>query len=187
MPPKIIRLPSDLYPFRLSGLPQFHYGQYTLTNVFSRITKQQRQACVDLWTRNGVLSQEQAWVRSAEVCYFITLTSSKKLIGVNTLYVGRVLSGGPQLYLNRMFIDPIYRNSRLMITGTAMMLCFAKTELEKNGMPGVVNINENRKLSRPGMGKIFSRLGYRKEGYQEGKEILYFEFEGIRIEECSKA
>jgi len=179
-----IHLPSALYPFRLDDLPEFEFGAYTLKNVYQNITEQQQQACVEMWLRNRVIPNEQAALeRSKQVCYFITETASEKLIGVNTLYAGQVMQGGPQIYLNRMFIDPKYRDSRLMITGTAMMLCFAKTHLADEGYPGVVNINENKKLSRPGMNRIFERLGYTKKGMQNGQVVLFYEFDRIKLVE----
>ena len=179
-----INLPSTLYPFKLADLPVFEFGAYTLLNVYQKITEEQKHACVEMWLRNRVLPNKQAALeRSKEVCYFITETASDKLIGVNTLYQSHVTNSTPKVFLNRMFIDPAYRNSRLMITGTAVMLCYAKTQLADQGIPGVVNINENKKLSRPGASQIFERLGYRKQRMQNGQEVLYFEFARIQFRE----
>lgn len=160
----------------------YQRGPYTLTNVFESISEQQREACVDIWLRNKVMpNREAAWQRSAQVCYFITETASRELVGVNTLYKGKVVENGPTRFLNRMFIDPQHRNSRLMITGTAMMLCFAKTQLADRGISGVVNVNENAKLSRPGMRDIFQRLGYQSRGFHNGQEVWFFEFARIQL------
>lgn len=179
-----INLPSALYPFRTKDLPRLEFGSYTLQNVFQSITEEQRRACVELWLRNRVIPTEQAALqRSNQVCYFITDSASGQCVGVNTLYRDRLVANGPEFFFNRMFIDPDYRNSRLMITGTAMMLCYAKTRLAGLGVEGVININENTKLSRPGMNKIFTRLGYRSIGQQNGKEVLYFEFSRIHYTE----
>jgi len=175
-----ISLPSSLYPFQLTDLMSFEYERYTLQNVFTRITDSQREACVQLWLRNGVLpSQEAAWARTEQICYFITDTSSKELVGVNTLYQDRLQPSGPMFWMNRMFIDPQHRSGRLMITGTALMLCYARRSLSNQGPRGVVNINENRKLSRPGMARIFQRLGYQQIGRQHGNEILLFDFDRV--------
>lgn len=179
-----IPLPSELYPFRLADLSAFQYEGFVLENVFESITPEQQQACVEMWLRNQVLPSEQAALaRSNEVCYYIYHAANGKLIGVNTLYTGSITVGGPTFYLNRMFIDPYFRNSRLMIIGTAMMLCFAKTQLASRGLPGVVNVNENRKLSRPGMQRIFQRLGYQQLGWQQGNEVLFFEFDRVNYVE----
>lgn len=175
-----IFLPSSLYPFTLADIQKLKYGDFTLQNVFGVMTEEQRHACVNMWLRNNVLPSEQvAWQRTEQVCYFITESSTGKLVGVNTLYIDYLEQGGQAFYMNRMFIDPLYRSGRLMVTGTALMLCYAKSALAAQGLPGVINVNENRKLSRPGMAKIFQRLGYRKIGEQFGNEILLFEFANI--------
>jgi len=178
-----IQLPSSLFPFTLAQVDRLEYDSYTLQNVFQSISQEQREACLDLWSRNRIpMTDEAAWQRSSQVCYYITETSTDKLVGVNTLYLDTINS--PQQYwMNRMFIDPAYRNSRLMITGTALMLCYAKLNLSSQGIPGVVNINENRKLSRKGMHRIFSRLGYRRQGELAGQEVLYFQFDRIELKE----
>lgn len=179
-----ISLPSDLYRFRLDDLQEFRFNEFCLINVFERITPQQREACIELWLRNGVMpSREAALKRSDQVCYCITENKTGKLIGVNTLYIAGSDDALQNVWLNRMFIDPRYRNTRLMITGTAMMLCFAKTYLADRGLRGVVNVNENRKLSRAGMRKIFSRLGYRQVGEQLGNEVIFFDFNNINFTE----
>ena len=102
-------------------------------------------------------------------------------MGVNTLYQGKVVEHGPTRFLNRMFIDPQHRNSRLMIVGTGMMLCFAKTQLADRDVGAVVNVNENVKLMRPGSRAIFERLGYQSQGLHNGQEVWLFEFNRIEI------
>lgn len=182
---RTIALPSALFPFYGKDLMKFDYGGYRLQNVFQSINEEQIGACVDLWLRNRVLpSEEAARQRSAEVCYFITDRKSSKLIGVNTLYPDTLPGTKHPVFMNRMFIDPTYRNSRLMIVGTAMMLVFAKTHLEHNLQLGVANLNENGKLSRPGMNRIFDRLGYRRLGFVSGQELLFFEFKRIQFREA---
>ncbi len=177
-----IHVPSELFPFRLDQLEHFQFEQYELRRVFGKITNEQREQCIRLWTNNGVIaSVEAARSRSSEVCYMLYKQEGQQLIGVNTLYQGQVTQDGPKVWLNRMFIDPNHRQSRLMIVGTAMMLCFAKTHLANQGLPGVVNINENRKLSRPGMQRIFHRLGYRRLGWQNEQEVIMFKFSNINL------
>lgn len=177
-----IELPSSLFPFRLEQLECFAYGSYRLRNVFGKINEQQQQACIELWLKNHVLPNRQAAVeRSKEVCYLIEDTRNEQVIGVNTLYPGHLDKGHTKVWLNRMFLDPQHRATRLMIIGTALMLCYAKTNLTDQGMVGVVNVNENRKLSRPGMQRIFQRLGYKHLGWQQNKEVILFEFAKVHI------
>ena len=179
-----ISLPSPLFEFCLSDLDKLEYGDYTLENVFGSISDDQRRACVELWLRNRVIPTEQAaWERSLQVCYFISKTSTGELVGVNTLYEGLLGEQGPLVYFNRMFLAPEYRNSRLMIRTTAMMLCYAKTRLADGNHKGVININENLKLARPGMQRIFERLGYANLGFVNSKQVWFFEFDQVKITE----
>lgn len=180
----IITLNKGLYPFGLNDLNSFDYGDYHLQNVFESITEEQRQRCVEMWVNNGAIpNRPAAYQRSKQVCYFITERCSGNLIGVNTLYLDHLDKNEPALFFNRMFIVPKHRDSRLMITGTAMMLCFARTKLANRGVNGVININENTKLSRPGMHRIFTRLGYQRIGHQRNQEILYFAFASTQFNE----
>jgi hypothetical protein len=179
-----LKLKQGLFPFSAGQLDYFEFGRFALRNVFGSITENQRQQCVELWLDNNVLpNQRAALERSNEVCYMLSDLESQRIIGVNTLYPGTLGNQGAPVWLNRMFIDPHHRSTRLMITGTAMMLCYAKTTLSNQGHVGVVNVNENRKLSRPGMQRIFERLGYRRIGWQAGNEVLLFRFSDIQLVE----
>ena len=150
--------------------------------MFEKISEAQKAACIELWLSNKFLpSHAASRKRSEQICYLLTEVTSGKVIGVNTLYQGSVSRGGTTVWLNRMFIDPAHRDTRLMIVGTSMMLCFAKTYLESRGLPGVGNVNENRKLSRPGMQRIFQRLGYQKLGWQNGNEVIIFRFSDVQF------
>lgn len=181
-----IVLPSPLFPFTLAELPDFQRGRYRLHNVFRSISPREQQECAELWLRHGVImSPRAAWERSREVCYLLRECATGRLVGLNTLYPDRVAADGPECLQNRMFIQPESRDSRLMITATAATLCYAKTRLEDDGIQGILNINENPKLGRPGMRRIFSRLGYRWQGQRRGQDIWYFDFPGVRIRERS--
>lgn len=179
-----ITLPSALFPFTLADLPDFTYGRYRLRNVHGAIGPREQQACVELWLRNGVItSPKAAWERSRQVCYLMHERDTGRLAGVNTLYRDRLTADGPDYLLHRMFIQPEYRDSRLMITATAATLCYAGTRLKDSGVPGVMDIQENPKLGRPGVTRIRCRLGYRHQGQWQGQELWYFDFDVCRIAE----
>lgn len=181
-PPKArdIKLGEGLYPFNVDDLAQFDYDQYRLINVFGKITAQQQRACIEMWARAGVLSSpREAQRRARQVCYLIQHRDSEKVIGVSTLYLDAALGDDELFYANRMFIEEEHRSSRLMITGTAMMNCYAKKMLSDNGVRGVININENTKLSRPGMQRIFKRLGYRHLLSTNNADVILFDFNTV--------
>ena len=181
-----IVLPSALFPFSLADLPRFTYGGYELENVFRAITPAQQQACVEVWLRHGVIvAPKTAWDRSAEVCYLMKEAASGQLVGLNTLYPDRLTPDGPRWFFNRMFIEPASRNSRLMIVATAATVCYAKARLASEGLPGVMNVNENPKLARPGMRRIFSRLGYEWQARHIEQDVWCFDFSRVAIRENS--
>ncbi|MBX2850090.1 MAG: cytochrome P450 [Acidiferrobacterales bacterium] len=177
-----IKLPSQLYPFRKADLSNITYRNYQLENVFEKITEKQRQECVQMWMQHSALPSEQlARQRTDEVCYLIRDIKSGIVVGVNTLYRGNLNNSVEEYFFNRMYIQPEHRSSRLMITGTAAMLCFAKHYLCESGALGIININENSKLSRPGMQRIFNRLGYRHFGWSDKNEIILFSFHQVEF------
>jgi hypothetical protein len=181
-PVQTITLPNAIYPFRLADLDDFHYGPYRLVNVYRRITDAQRRACVKMWLQTSALSSEEiAWQRSLEVCYLFVHTGDGVLAGVNTAYVQRYPPRDARYFFNRMFIRPAYRDSRLMIVGTTAAICFLRTRHAEEGVRGVVNVNENPKLYRRGMQRMFERAGYRLDGLTDGKETWRFEFDDIRF------
>ncbi len=175
-----ITLGNDLHPFQINDLDNFSFQDYRLENVFENINQNQQQACVDMWMQHQVIaSEELAWRRSEQICYIFTHAKSGKVIGVNTLYESKLAHSNEHYFFNRMYITPEHRNTRLMITGTAAMLCYAKYFLSDRGIPGIINVNENQKLSRSGMQRIFSRLGYQHYGWQNDKEVIFFEFDRV--------
>jgi hypothetical protein len=185
MEPFEIVLPSSLFPFRREDLPGFDWGEYRLENVFRRIDPPRQQACVELWIGAGVIpSPKAAWERSQQVCYLLWHRDTGQLAGLNTLYPERPETCDQDCFINRMFIRPEHRRTRLMIVATAATVCYAKTRLATEGIPGVLNVNENRKLGRPGMRRIFTRLGYRPRGSIHGRDAWYFDFSAVLIRDA---
>lgn len=185
MTPFEIVLPSNLFPFRREDLPGFDWGEYRLENVFHRIDPPRQQACVELWIGAGVIpSPKAAWERSRQVCYLLWHRDTGQLAGLNTLYPGRPEPGDKICFINRMFIRPEHRRTRLMIVATAATVCYAGTQLSAEGIPGVLNVNENPKLGRPGMRRVFERLGYRPRSSVNGCEAWFFDFSSVVIREA---
>ena len=181
-----IELPSALFPFDSTEVLNFSYGRYRLKNVFGRISNGDIERVTGLWARYRVLpSPEMADARVREVCYLMEESETGELVGVNTLYPEAMVQGGPRFFKNRMFIAPPHRRSRLMITATAATLVYGKLHLAEQGLPGILNINENRKLGEPGMKRIFQRLGYRLIGQVKGQDVWLFPFSATRLIEST--
>jgi hypothetical protein len=183
-----IILPSPLFPFTLVDLPEFNRGRYRLRNVYRNIDRREQQECVELWLRHGVIiSPRAAWERSREACYLLREQETGRLIGLNTLFADRVSEDGPPCLQNRMFIEPEFRGSRLMVSTTAATLCYAKTRLEAEGIQGILNVNENPRLGRRGMRRLFTRLGYQWLDRRHGRDVWFFDFAATRIREPGDA
>lgn len=187
-PPTLFELPHPLYPFRLTELADFRHGPYRLVNVFRRITEEQRQACVRMWLEERALpTEEAAWRRSLEVCYLILHAEDGGLVGVNTAYVDRYPPQNAHYFFNRMFIRPAHRAGRLMIAGTAAAVCHLSMHHAREGLRGVVNVNENPKLFRSSVHQIFAGGGYRFDGLVDGRENWRLEFDSIRFADSPPA
>ncbi len=177
---KQIVVPSALYPFTKEQVHDFEYREFQLLNVFRSISEEQRKQCVNMWLKAGAVpTEELAWQRSAQVCYMFFHKESGRLVGVNTLYSETDTVTNEKWFVNRMFILPKFRTTRLMIVGTSLMLYFASLHLAHEGMKGVVNINVNIKLHRKGLRKIFSSLGYQFSHAADKREIWFFDFSKV--------
>lgn len=163
--------PNPHAPFRLTELAGFDYCGYRLVNVFRRITEEQRNACVRMWLEERALpTEEAAWRRSLEVCYLIMNPSGDGLAGVNTVYVATYPPQNAAYFFVRMFIRPGYRGGGLMIAGTTAAVCHLKTHHAREGVRGVVFVNENPKLFRSPIHSLFASGGYQFDGVLEIKQ-----------------
>lgn len=177
-----IFIPGGLFPFTKAQVFDYEYGVFQLLNVYGKITEDQRKQCVSMWLQTGVIpTVELAWQRSEQVCYMFIHRPTGQLAGVNTLYSEVDAATGEKWFLNRMFIRPKFRSTRLMIIGTSLMLVFAKTYLAKEGDKGVKNINENKKLHKKSLRKIFTRLGYTFSHAFNEKEVWFFDFDAVEF------
>jgi hypothetical protein len=69
----------------------------------------------------------------------------------------------------------------LMIAGTCAAICYLKTHDAGEGVRGVVNINENPKLYRRNIRRLFEQAGYRLDGLTDGKETWRYEFDEVQF------
>lgn len=176
-PTTIIHLPSQEYPFTLSDLPEFNYHGYTLCNVYENLSHQQREMLVAFWLANDALPDRKAALeRSHQACYLMTNTETSELVGLTTIYPSQVSQTSREYLIMRMFIGHKFRPSPLSIIGVSLTKVFASTKLAKCGYAGLVNINENKKLARPSVRKLFEKGGYKLLGQSQGQDVWLFDF-----------
>src|SRR5262245_37766959 len=158
-----------MYPALALG-SNIHFNHYLLENVYLRTTESQRSEILALWRNEGAGLEGADAGRSSREAVFLIRDRNRGLAGVSTVALIR-LKNGQRYYSFSMFLRPRDRVPYLMVT-----VCDATRDFLRNfnhpvSQPaGMLNINENLKLMRPGMRKLFERHGYRYWGKTRSEE-----------------
>jgi hypothetical protein len=153
------------------------FRDYLLENVYLRTTKAQRAEIIALWHEKGAISDPAEAKRRSSEAVFLVRTALGELAGLSTVGFLRV-KDGRIFYAYRMFLREQDRVPYLMVAVIRATRDFLRTfqhpELEPAGM---IHINENSRLMRPGIRKLFERYGYRYWGETPlGEDVWAFEF-----------
>lgn len=154
-----------------------HFRDYLLENVYLRTTEAQRSEILALWrSENAGLEGEHAERSSHEAVYLVRPPSGE-LAGVSTVALIR-LKDGRRFYSCSFFLRPRDRVPYLMINVCDATRDFLRTFKHPVAQPaGMLNINENPRLARPGVRKLFARHGYRYWGQtSQGEDVWITEF-----------
>ena len=153
------------------------FKDYLLENVYLRTTETQRTEILELWRQERAGIQGADADRSSREAVYLIRTPSGDLAGVSTVALMR-LKDGRRFYSFSMFLRPKDRVPYLMVA-----VCDATRDFLRNFKhpvlqpAGMLNINENLKLARPGMRKIFARHGYQYWGKTaRGEDVWVTEF-----------
>ena len=167
---------STADPEVASGL-NLRFKDYLLENVYLRTTEAQRIEILDLWRNEGAGIQGVVAERSSHEAVYLIRSPSGDLAGVSTVALVR-LKDGRRFYSFSMFLRPKDRVPYLMVAVCDATRDFLRNFKHPVSQPeGMLNINENLKLARPGMRKIFTRHGYRYWGQTaRGEEVWVTEF-----------
>ncbi|MCX7098149.1 MAG: hypothetical protein NTV43_09645 [Methylococcales bacterium] len=154
------------------------FNNYRLENVYLATSDEQRRAIGAFWLDEKALPHHvRAEQRAHEVVIMVYTADSNELAGVSTASPRR--AGGRLYYAYRMFLRPQHRVPYLMwavITATRNFLAgFNHPKVQAAGM---LHINENPKLMKPGIRRFFLRHGYRYCGKnRHGHDIWVINFE----------
>jgi len=161
----------------VSGV-NLHFNGYLLENVYLRITEAQRAEILALWHNEDSGLQGADAERSSREAVFLVRAASSELAGVSTVALVR-LKSGQRFYSFSLFLRKRDRVPNLMITVCDATRDFLRTFKHPVSQPvGMLNINENRKLMRPGARRVFERHGYRYWGQTaQGEDVWVTEFE----------
>jgi hypothetical protein len=167
---------STASPELASGL-NLHFRGYLLENVYLRTTGAQRAEILALW------HNEQAGIKGADAerssgeAVFLVRAPSGELAGVSTVALVR-LKNGQRFYSYSMFLRKRDRVPNLMITVCDATRDFLRIFKHPVSQPvGMLNVNENPRLMRPGARRVFERHGYRYWGQTSlGEDVWVTEF-----------
>ncbi len=159
-----------------SGL-NLHFKDYALENVYLRTTETQRSEILALWRSEGAGIEGVDAERSSREAVFLVRARSSELAGVSTVALVR-LKGGQRFYSFSMFLRKRDRVPYLMVAVCDATRDFLRHFKHPVSQPaGMLNVNENPKLMRPGMRRIFARHGYRYWGQtSRGEDVWVTDF-----------
>ena len=140
------------------------HGNHRIEYIYQRSRPRLQADIIEFWKRNSALppgSDPQQRVREVVLVAF---NASGEVVGVNTVFTGRLAAGGPLLFFYRQFIQPADRVPGMM----RFMIVRAWEALRDHSMEekpvGVVFVSENPKLLRPGVVALLGRLGWHVSG-----------------------
>lgn len=179
-----IVVPSRLFPFHAKADAQkFNYRNFQLINVHQKITDAQRQLCIDMWTEEGLaMSESELAERSKQVCYLFMDIETGILAGVNTLYRQFMPYLQSHWFANRSFIRPQFRTSRLAVIGVGITIYYSLLHLSHDsGTKGLVSIQENVGLQRPGIRSLYAKGGFRYSHNILKNEVWLLPFDEVKL------
>lgn len=154
------------------------FKDYLLENVYLRTTEGQRAEILALWrSEEAGLEEADSLRRSHEAVFLVRASSSGDLAGVSTVALVRV-KGGRRFYSYSMFLRKRDRVPNLAVVVCNATRDFLRTFKHPVAQPvGMLNVNENPKLMRPGMRRLFARLGFRYWGQTAlGEDVWITDF-----------
>jgi hypothetical protein len=167
---------NTVSPESASGV-NLRFKDYLLENVYLRTTESQRSEILELWRSEGAGIEGEDAERSSREAVFLIRAGSGELAGVSTVALVRI-KGGKRFYSFSMFLRERHRVPYLMVTVCDATRDFLRNFKHPVAQPaGMLNVNENPKLMRPGMRRIFARHGYRYWGQTtRGEDVWATEF-----------
>lgn len=163
-------------PELATGL-NLHFKDYVLENVYLRTTEAQRLEMLELWRSEESGLEGPGAERSSREAVYMVRAPSGQLAGVSTVALIR-LKDGRRFYSCSLFLRPRDRVPYLMINVCDATRDFLRTFKHPVAQPdGMLNINENPRLARPGVRKLFARHGYKYWGQTaRGEDVWITEF-----------
>jgi peroxiredoxin len=162
---------------RQQEAPDIRFKDYLLQNVYLRTTRAERSEIIRLWHEEEAINDPAEAKQRAAEAVFLVRTASGELAGLSTVGLVRARDGRT-FYAYQMFLRKQDRVSYLMLAVVLATRDFLSTFRHPTSQPaGMVHVNENTKLMRPGLRKLFERHGYSYWGVTaEGEDVWAVEF-----------
>jgi hypothetical protein len=162
-----------------SALENLHIKDYVLENVYLRTTDAHRSEILAFWRNEGAGLEGADAERSSHEAVYLVRAQSGELAGVSNVALVR-LKDGRRFYSMSLYL----RKEDQSVPFLGITVCDATRDfLRKFKHPvaqpaGVLNVNENPRLMRPGVRKLFRRHGYQYWGQTaRGEDVWVTEFD----------
>jgi len=157
--------------------PNLYFRDYLLESVYLRTSEAQRAEILTLYRNAGAGIQGADAERSSHEAVYLIRAPSGELAGVSTVALVRV-KGGLRFYSSSLFIRPRDRVPFLMVAVLNATRDFLRNFKHPVMQPvGMLIVNENPKLMRPGIRRAFVRNGYKYWGQSAaGEDVWVAEF-----------
>lgn len=150
----------------------YDYQGYAVENVYRVISPALRDEIVEMWLRNQALPNRELALQRVDQVFLSIRNPAGQLAGVATVYIDDFQQRGNPYYFFRMFIQPHDRIPGLMRFGAILTRDLLRGQHKPGGPQGIIHVNENQKLMRPGMRRMFERNGYEYMGRDpKGQDI----------------
>jgi len=148
------------------------YKDLSIHFIYQKLSSTEAKNIKQFWLDSGAISDLNIIRERLSQVVLVVKNKENKIIGISSVYAG-LLQDKPYFFY-RMFIDPNYRNTRLMAVMT--MQTWLDLSRRKNFSPiGMAIITENPKLQRSGFRKYFKRvLGFQYLGQNEIQQDIWF-------------
>jgi hypothetical protein len=156
-----------------------HFKEYLLENVYLRTIEAQRAEILAFWRNEGAGLEGSHAERTSHEAVYLVRANSGELAGVSTVALVR-LKDGRRFYSMSLFLRKQDQAiPYLGITVSDATRDFLRKFKHPVAQPaGVLNVNENPRLMRPGVRKLFKRHGYQYWGQTaNGEDVWVTEFD----------
>lgn len=162
--PAVVGKSSGPIPAQALSAATLRFRDYTLENVYLRVTERQRGEIVRFWREQGAVPDPAERARRSDEVVLMVRNAAGELAGLSTVELKRE-ADGRIFFAYRMFLRRKDRVPYLMWAVTdGTFDSLKRLPHPRASAAGMMIVTENPKLMRPGMKRDFQRHGYAYQG-----------------------